>query len=75
MINEQISGQLSFTDIMAEWEETKKASEEKHREEMRQRVLKQTGPMFADFDAVARESVSSNLDLISPMEDVFKDTE
>lgn len=75
MVNEQISGQLSFTDIMAEWEETKKASEEKHREEMRQRVLKQTGPMFADFDAVARESVSSNLDLISPMEDVFKDTE
>lgn len=74
MINEQISGQLSFTDIMAEWEETKKASEEKHREEMRQRMIKQTGPMFADFDAVARASVSSDFNLISPMEDVFQAT-
>ena len=75
MVDKQITGQLSFTDIMAEWEETKKANEEKHREEMRQRVLKQTGPMFADFDAAARESVSSQFDLISPMEDVFKESE
>jgi len=75
IVKKQITGQLSFTDIMAEWEETKKASEEKHREEMRQRMLKQTGPMFADFDAAARASVSSDLNLITPTEDVFSATE
>lgn len=75
MLDEQITGQLSFTDIMAEWEETKKANEEKHREEMRQRLLKQTGPMFADFDAAARASIASDLNMISPMVDVFHDTD
>ena len=59
---------------MAEWEETKKASEEKLKEEMRQRMLKHTGSMFEDFDSVARASVTSDLNLISPMEDVFSGT-
>jgi hypothetical protein len=73
-VSEQITGQLSFTDIMAEWEETKKASEEKLKEEMRQRMLKHTGSMFEDFDSMARASVTSDLNLISPMEDVFSET-
>ena len=70
-VNEQITGQLSLTDIMAEWEQTKKANEQKHIEEMRARVKQQTGPLFSDFDAMARASVAADLDLISPAEDVF----
>lgn len=73
--NEQITGQLSLTDIMAEWEQTKKANEQKHIEEMRARVKQQTGPLFNDFDAMARASVAADLDLISPAEDVFAMTE
>ena len=72
MIDEQISGQLSLLDIMNEWEETKKANEEKRIAQMREKVMKQTGPMFTNFDEVARASVTANLDLINPVVDVFK---
>lgn len=71
MMDEQITGQLSFEDIMAEWEETKKANEAKHLEEMRRKVLEQTGPMFKDFDAAAKASVQADLDLIAPTLNVF----
>lgn len=67
----QITGQLSLEDIMAEWEETKRANEERRMQEMRERVIQQTGPMFSNFDAMARASVQADLDLISPAEDVF----
>lgn len=75
MVEKQITGQLSFADIMAEWEETKKANEEKHLQEMKQRVLEQTGPLLSDFDAAARASVQSDLDMINPVLDVFSDTD
>lgn len=75
MVDEQITGQLSFDDIMAEWEETRKANEAKHLEEMRQKVLKQTGPMFKDFDAAAKASVQADLDLIAPSLNVFNEQE
>lgn len=71
MVEKQITGQLSFSDIMAEWEETKKANEEKHLQEMKQRVMEQTGPLLSDFDAATRASVQSDLDMLSPMLDVF----
>lgn len=70
-VDEQITGQLSFEDIMAEWEETKRANEAKHLEEMRRKVLEQTGPMFKDFDAAAKASVQADLDLIAPTLNVF----
>ena len=75
MVDEQITGQLSFDDIMAEWEETRKANEAKRLEEMRQKVLKQTGPMFKDFDAAAKASVQADLDLIAPSLNVFNEQE
>lgn len=75
MVDEQITGQLSFDDIMAEWEETRKANEAKHLEEMRQKVLKQTGPMFKDYDAAAKASVQADLDLIAPSLNVFHEQE
>ncbi len=75
MVEKQITGQLSFSDIMAEWEETKKANEEKHLQEMKQRVMEQTGPLLSDFDAAARASVQSDLDMLSPMLDVFPEAD
>ena len=73
LIDEQITGQLSFEDIMAEWEETRKANEAKRLEEMRQKVMEQTGPMFKDFDAAAKASVQADLDLIAPSLNVFNE--
>ena len=71
VVEKQITGQLSFSDIMAEWEETKKANEEKHLQEMKQRVMEQTGPLLSDFDVSTRSSIQSDLDMLSPMLNVF----
>ena len=71
MVEKQITGQLSFDDLMAGWEETKKANEAKHLEEMRRKVMEQTGPMFKDFDAAAKASVQADLALLTPSLDVF----
>ncbi len=67
-LDEQITGQLSFQDIMAGWEQTKKENEEKHIEEMRQQILKQTGPMMSDF--VKKED--NGLNIIAPTLNVFE---
>ena len=48
-VEKQITGQLSFNDIMAGWEETKKAAEERRLEEMRKKVMAQTGPLLQDY--------------------------
>ena len=75
-VEKQITGQLSFTDIMAEWEETKKAAEEKHNEEVRQRILKQTGPIFASIDATKKvHADESEFDFIQPAESVFDEND
>ena len=71
MVDDQITGQLSFGDIMAEWEETKRANEARHLEEMKRKVFEQTGPMFKDYDAAAKASVQADLDLIAPSLNVF----
>ncbi len=49
-VEKQITGQLSIDDIMAEWEEMKKTNEQKRMEDVRQRILAQTGSLFANFD-------------------------
>ena len=74
-VEKQITGQLSFTDIMDEWEKTKKANEEKHLEEMKQRVLEQTGPLFSNFDSMTLSNNQDELNMLSPMLDVFSETE
>ncbi len=74
-VDTQITGQLSFSDIMAEWEETKKANEEKHLQEMKQRVMEQTGPLLTDFDINTRNSIQSDLDMLSPMLEVFPESD
>ena len=70
VVNEQITGQLSFGDIMAEWEETKKATEAKHLEEMRRKVMAQTGPIFKNFDEETK-ALQTDLDVIAPSLNVF----
>ncbi len=74
-VEKQITGQLSFSDIMDEWEKTKKANEEKHLAEMKQRVLEQTGPIFSDFDSMTMGGSQDELNMLSPMLDVFSETE
>lgn len=61
-IEKQITGQMKIEDILAEWERMKKENQEKCREEVRQRVLRQTGPMFTEFEAAVRDGLLEQLE-------------
>ena len=61
-VEKQITGQLSIQDILTEWERMKKEGEERRKEEVRQRVLQQTGDMFTEFDASVRDSLLEKLE-------------
>ncbi len=74
MVEKQITGQLRFKDIIEGWEDVKKANEEKHIEEMKQRVKEQTGSMLTGFDASGANH-GPEFDMLSPMLDVFNETE
>ena len=52
----------NLEDILAEWEKTKKENEEKRKEEVKQRVLQQTGTMFTEFDAKVRDGILEKLE-------------
>ena len=61
-VEKQITGQMSIADILSEWEQMKKETEERRKEEVRQRVLQQTGPMFTEFEAAARDGLLEQLE-------------
>ena len=61
MIEKQITGQLSIQDILNEWETLKKQSEVKLMEDVKKRVLEQTGDIFAEFDEATRDGLLEQL--------------
>lgn len=61
-IEKQITGQMSFNDILLEWERMKKENEEKRAEAVRQRVMEQTGEIFVQFDESRKKGLLENLD-------------
>ncbi len=61
-IDKQITGQMNIADIMAEWERTKRANEEKRREDVRKRVQSHTGNMFSEFDEATKSGLLEQLE-------------
>ena len=61
-VEKQITGQMSIQDILSEWEKMKKEGEERRREEVRKRVLQQTGDMFTEFEASVRDGLLEQLE-------------
>lgn len=61
-VEKQITGQISINDIVLEWEKLKKENEEKRKEDVRQRVLQQTGQMFTQFEASVRDGLLEKLE-------------
>jgi len=61
-VTKQITGQMSIADIMAEWEVMKKENEQKRAEDVRRRVLEQTGNMFKDFEISSKNGLFAELD-------------
>ena len=61
-VEKQITGQMNIEDVLAEWERLKQESQERREEEVRQRVLQQTGNMFTEFDESVRDGLLEQLE-------------
>ena len=61
-VEKQITGQMNIQDVLAEWEKLKQESQERREEEVRQRVLQQTGNMFTEFEASVRDGLLEQLE-------------
>lgn len=56
-VEKQITGQISISDYMQEWERVKKKQQEKQLETIRNRVMADTGDMFAAYDEETRKEL------------------
>ncbi len=75
-VEKQITGQMNIEDILAEWERWKKENEARNKEEVRQRVLQQTGNMFTEFDMAVRDSLLEQLEkTVDEPEDVITEAD
>ena len=61
-VEKQITGQMNIEDVLAEWERLKQEGQERREEEVRQRVLQQTGNMFTEFEASVRDGLLEQLE-------------
>ncbi len=69
-VEKQITGQLQLEDVLLEWERMKKDNEKKRMEAVRQHVLEQTGSLFTEFDAAAKDGLLEKLEKNSVDEDI-----
>lgn len=74
-IEKQITGQMNISDVLLEWEKSKKELEEKRKEQLTQKVLAQTGSMFTDFEAKIKDGILAQLEENSELPDVGIQTE
>lgn len=61
-VEKQITGQMSFEDILQEWERMKEENQQKRAEDIKKKVKAQTSEMFSEFDAATRSGILSQLD-------------
>lgn len=61
-VEKQITGQLSIEEVLKEWERMKRASDQKSMDDLKQRVLQQTGEMFTAFDRSAKSGILEGLE-------------
>ncbi|MDE7285025.1 MAG: hypothetical protein K2N85_15800 [Lachnospiraceae bacterium] len=66
-VEKQITGQLSIEDVMAEWERMKKRNEQKRMEAVRQKILADTGGLFAEFDEATKRGLLEQLEKVYDM--------
>lgn len=61
-VEKQITGQLNIGDIMNEWEQKKIDNEQRSMDDIRQRMVRQTGRIFSDFDKSAKSGMLEGLE-------------
>ena len=57
-----VTGPMKLDEVLEEWERMKLDNAKKHQEEIRQRILTQTGKIFADFDNSIKSGILGELE-------------
>ncbi len=60
--SQPMTGQMNIDDVLSEWENIKLNNAKKHEEAIKQRVLTQTGKIFANFDNSLKSGVLGELE-------------
>lgn len=58
----QTTGPMKLDEVLVEWERMKQDNAKKHQEEIKKRVLTQTGKIFADFDNSIKSGILGELE-------------
>ena len=58
----QTTGPMKLDEVLGKWERIKQDNAKKHQEEIKKRVLTQTGRIFADFDNSIRSGILGELE-------------
>ena len=61
-VEKQITGQLSFNDILNEWENTKKLNQVKFEQNLATKVLEETGSLFTPTESVQVDGILEKLE-------------
>ena len=61
-VEKQITGQISITDVMRDWERKKKENEEKRIAEVKAQVREQAGGLFNNFDEATKSGLLEQIE-------------
>lgn len=76
MVEKQITGQISISDVLAEWERMKNESEKRWEADVRRRVFEQTDGIFKEFDASSKNGLLESLEVSvseTPLEEAIEE--
>ncbi|MCR4904384.1 MAG: hypothetical protein K6A23_16120 [Butyrivibrio sp.] len=61
-VEQQITGQISISDFMENWEQYKKQQQQQQLDRIKKRVSDETGDMFADFDEKTKAGLQERIE-------------
>lgn len=67
------TSQMNIDEVLDEWERMKKEVEEKRKEEVKQKVLRQTGKIFQNFDEAVKTGILGELGEEEPVKEELSD--
>lgn len=75
IVDEQITGQLSIEDVLAEWDKQQEEAAEAHKEEISNRIKNQTQDIFAAIEAEMEKDIFSAIEEAEETEPMEEATE
>ena len=75
IVDEQITGQLSIEDVLAEWDKQQEEAAEAHKEEISNRIKNQTQDIFAAIEAEMEKDIFSAMEEAEETEPMEEATE